>query len=145
MARAPSGVRAEQRTPDERAEAVISGVLAGDVVEQQTVVRRRRAALVLGERYPRDAPDQLQRLQWAVDAAERYQVVVDRRQADWLRNRGFDRDLVERVLLTARIADFRDPDPRAGGRQPATGAALPRVSTVAAVLDYLRKHHPPTD
>ena len=137
---------ADRRTPDERAEAIIGAVLAGDVVAQQELVRRRRIALALGRRHPRDEREELDKLQWALDAAERYLAVVDRRQADWHRDRAFDRDLVERVLLMARLADFRDPAPRARDAQPpATEAAPPAVSTVSAVIGYLRKHHPPTD
>lgn len=102
-------------TPDERAEAIISSVLAGDVVDQQAMVRRRRAALALGRR-----------------------------------ERAFDRALIERVLLMARVADFGGDravsGDVSGDRPPAVGAAAPPAgTTVAAVLGYLRRHHPSAD
>lgn len=74
----------------------------------------------------------------------------------------FDRDLVERVLLIARVADFRDASARAlRTTQKGAGAAVSRTewpvdaggtepegsaggNTLAAILDYLRTHHPPT-
>lgn len=136
----------QPRTPDERAEAIISSVLAGDVADQQEVVRRRRAALALGRRYYSKDHEELQSLQWALEAAERYLTVVDQRQAAWRRDRAFDRDLIERVLLMARVADFGGDAAVSGDRPPAVGAAAaPAATTVAAVLGYLRKHHPPAD
>lgn len=140
----------QPRTPDERAEAIISSVLAGDVVDQQAMVRRRRAALALGRRYHSKDHEELQSLQWALEAAERYLTVVDQRQAVWRRERAFDRDLIERVLLMARVADFGGDravsGDVSGDRPPAVGAAAPPAgTTVAAVLGYLRRHHPPAD
>lgn len=123
------------------------------MIDQQQVVRRRRSALALGRRHPQDDRTELDKLGWALEAAERYLAVVERRQVDWHRHRTFDRDLVERVLLMARIADFRGVAAQAGDTPqwstdappPADDTAPPAVTNVAAVIAYLRRHHPPTD
>ncbi len=136
-------------TPDERAEAIIGAAMASDVLEQQEVVRRSRESLALGRRYHGHDRDETLRLESALGAAERYLAVIERRQADWRRNRAFDRDLVERVLLMARIADFREAARR--GREAvsapppvrATADEVPPVTNVDAVARYLRAHSPP--
>ena len=104
--------------------------MAIDVAEQQEVVRRRAEALALGKRYHHQDRNEMIRLQSAVDAAERHLAVLQDRQTAWRQDRIFERDLVERVLLMARIADFREGSTTGG-------------STLAAVTRYLRTHHPP--
>jgi hypothetical protein len=143
-------------TPDPRAETIIGEVLAGDLAEQQVIVEQRRTALALGRRYHRRDRNEMIRLESAVGVAERHLATLARRQADWNSDRTFERDLVDRVLLLARIADFREVTARAGDALRSVGIAVTQVgevrataderrvvTNVAAVLDYLRRHHPP--
>ena len=78
------------------------------------------------------------RLQSAVDAAERHLAVLQDRQTAWRRDRTFERDLIERVLLMARIADFREGSAAEGGAHQGQGE-----TALAAVTRYLRTNHPP--
>lgn len=146
-------------TPDDRAEAIIDEALAHILAERGEAVIRARSALELAQCDGHRDRDEKLWLRSTVNAAERHLAEAEHRQSAWRHRKEFDRDIIERVLLLARIADLGDANARGweelrsvgipggassnlSGPVDEQGAA---VSNVSALTRYLRARHPPQD
>lgn len=146
-------------TPDQRAETIIGEALAHIVAERREAVDLARTALETVQQDDHGDREQKLWLQSTLEAAQRHLAQAEYRQTGWRRRRQFDRDIIERVLLLAGIADLRDgtahgwEELRSAGIPGGASSDLPRpvdergaaVSNVSAVTRYLRARHPPQD